>query len=113
MHFGADGFQKTSMRKVTANGTGKQIDLKDYPEWYKPEPPSAGAVPYALRIPFRRPENLRVVDVSELAKRLHKALTKSGGMDKNAPFASFASAEFGVQMTKSPGEVRIKVSDKP
>lgn len=113
MHFGADGFQKTSMRKVTANGTGKQIDLKDYPEWYKPEPPSAGAVPYALRIPFRGPENLRVVDVSELAKRLHKALTKSGGMDKNAPFASFASAEFGVQMTKSPGEVRIKVSDKP
>jgi hypothetical protein len=93
MHFGADGFPKLSVKNVTKNAPGEQIKL--------------GA---ALEIAFRGDEGLRVVDVPELANRLHKKLTESGGMDKNA---SFTSAEFGVQMTESPGRVEIAVGNKP
>jgi hypothetical protein len=96
MHFGADGFQKLSVKNVTKNAPGEQIKL--------------GA---ALEIPFRGDKSLRVVDVPELANRLHKELTEYGGMDKNAPLASLTSAEFGVQMTESPGRVEITVGNKP
>jgi hypothetical protein len=96
MHFGADGFQKLSVKNVTKNAPGEQIKLSP-----------------AVKIPFRGNEALRVVDVPELASRLHKKLTESGGMDKNAPMASFTSAEFGVQMTESPGRVEISVGNKP
>jgi hypothetical protein len=53
----------------------------------------------------------RVVDVLELAKRLHAALIKKDGM--KGPLASFTSAEFAVQMTDSPGRVQIKVGNQP
>jgi hypothetical protein len=96
MHFGADGFHKLSVKNVTKNAPGEQIKLGT-----------------AVKIPFRGDEGLRVVDVPELANRLHKKLTQSGGMDKNAPLASFTSAEFGVQMTESPGRVEITVGNKP
>lgn len=106
MHFGADGFQKTSLRNVTrpplhvpAKDPGKQIDLN------KLDPPAK------VEIPFRRDrdKDLRVVNVRKLATHLHAALTNNGGMDKNAPFASFTSAEFAVQMTESPGRAKITV----
>src|SRR5689334_8173661 len=106
MHFGADGFQKISLRNVTARDPGGQIVLKGSE---------------IVKIPFRGDEatrfspeckGLRVVDVPELAKLLHDALTKNGGMDK-APSMSFTSAEFGVQMTESPGRVEIKVGNEP
>jgi hypothetical protein len=100
MHFGADGFQKSSLRNVTAKDPGRQIGLKE-------------GLKESVKIPFRGDEGLRVVDVPELANRLHKELTKYGGMDKNAPLASFTSAEFGVQMTESPGRVEITVGNKP
>ena len=106
MHFGADGFQKISLRNVTAKDPGRQIVLK------------GGEI---VKIPFRGDEaarfgpeckGRRVVDVPELAKLLHEALTKNGGMDK-APSVSFTSAEFAVQMTESPGRVEIKVGNEP
>jgi hypothetical protein len=104
MHFGAGGFEKTSLRKVTKENAGKQINLiKDYG-------PGAGARPsrvepkhHELKVPFRKPEALGVVDVTELKKLLHQALKDSDGTDK------FTSAEFAVQMTESPGQLTITV----
>ncbi len=99
MHFGADGFQKMSLRNVTAKDTGDQITLK------------SGE---SVKVPFRGDQTARfgpeykgsrVVDVPELARLLHEALTKNGGMHK----APFTSAEFAVQMTESPGRVVIEV----
>jgi hypothetical protein len=99
MHFGADGFQKMSLRNVTAKDTGGQITLK------------SGE---SVKLPFRGdqaarfgPEykDSRVVDVPELARLFHDALTKNGGMHS----APFTSAEFAVQMTESPGRVVIEV----
>jgi hypothetical protein len=106
MHFGADGFQKTSLRKTTTQDPGGQIALKGND---------------VVQIPFRGEETTRfgtehkgqrVVDVQELANFFHEALTNKGGMDKS-PLASFTSAEFAVQMTDSPGRVEIKVGNKP
>jgi hypothetical protein len=54
---------------------------------------------------------MRVLDVPELAKRLHAALTKKDGM--KGPLTSFTSAEFAVQMTESPGRVEITVGNHP
>jgi hypothetical protein len=106
MHFGADGFQKIGLRNVTAKNPGVQITLKGSE---------------IVKIPFRGDEaarfgpeckGRRVVDLPELAKLLHEALTKNDGMDKG-PLLSFTSAEFGVQMTESPGRVEIKVGNEP
>ena len=90
MHFGADGFQKIRLKNVTAKDPGGQIDLKNE----------------IVKIPFRTDETTRAVDIPELAKRLHEALKKNDGI---APSSPFTSAEFGVQMTESPGRVEIKV----
>jgi hypothetical protein len=104
MHFGADGFQKRMVRNVTATKPGAQIELKGD----------------EITIPFRannaaptgpQYDGGRVVDVLELAKRLHAALIKKDGM--KGPLASFTSAEFAVQMTDSPGRVQIKVGNQP
>jgi len=84
MHFGADGFKKKHLRKLTKEGLGEQVELQP-----------------AKKVPFRGPEDLRVVDVTALTKLLH------------SPLDSFTSAEFAVQMTESPGRVEIKVGDKP
>jgi hypothetical protein len=107
MHFGADGFQKLSLRKVTENDPGGQIELKRQED--------------IVKIPFRGDDGTRfgaewkgrrVVDVPELAKLLHEALTKNGGMD-NTPQMPFTSAEYAVQMTESPGRVEIMVGKQP
>jgi hypothetical protein len=104
MHFGADGFQKNMLRNVTATAPGAQIDLKG----------DEIAVPFrgqeAARF-GREFEGMRVLDVPELAKRLHAALTKKDGM--KGPLTSFTSAEFAVQMTESPGRVEITVGNHP
>jgi hypothetical protein len=97
MHFGADGFQKIGLRNMTTGNPGEQIVLKESE---------------TVKVPFRRGETTRVVDVPELAKLLHDSLMNNGGMDK-APLTSFTSAEFAVQMTESPGRVEIKVGIKP
>jgi hypothetical protein len=108
MHFGADGSQKTSLRKVTEKNAGEQINLtKDYGTWDKPRPSGGGENHHALKVPFRKPEGLGVVDVTELTKLLHQALRDSpGSMDKPL---TFTSAEFGLEMTESPGRVTITV----
>jgi hypothetical protein len=100
MHFGATvvvaGSKYTrGLRKVTADKPGDQIQVPKIP------------------VPLRGNPSLRVVDVAELAKSLYQELVKAGGMDKNAPFTSFTSAEFGVQMVESPGCVVITVGDTP
>jgi hypothetical protein len=107
MHFGADGFQKISLRNVTAKNPGDpgaQIVLQGSE---------------IVKIPFRGDDaarfgsewkGRRVVDLPQLAKLLHEALTNKGGM---APSTSFTSAEFGVQMTESPGRVEITVGNEP
>jgi len=108
MHFGASGFEKTFVRKVTAKESaqakepGERIELNEV----DPSLPN-------VKVPFREGNGLQVVEVVKLAQRLHSALTKSGAMDASAPWTSFTSAVFGVQMTESPGRVTIEVSKRP
>ena len=110
MHFGASGFRKALVRKITAKDSvlagepGEQIELGGNA--------SKKQIP-AVEVPFRGDMDLHVIDVSELAKRLHAALTLSGAMAADAPWASFTSAEFGAQMTESPGRVEIQVRSRP
>lgn len=106
MHFGASEFEKTMVRNVTAIDPGAQKDLKDYPTWHLPRPPYPGPTPHALKIPFRGSKDFRVVNVKELAELFYDALTGTSSIDHGAPITS---AEFGVQMTDSPGRVTITV----
>ena len=107
MHFGADGLQKISLRNVTETDPGGQIELKRKED--------------IVKIPFRGDDSSRfgaeckgrkVIDVPALAKLLHEALTKNGGIDNASP-TPFTSAEYGVQMTESPGRVEIMVRKEP
>ena len=104
--FGASEFEKTMVRNVTAIDPGAQKDLKDYPTWHLPRPPYPGPTPHALKIPFRGSKDFRVVNVKELAELFYDALTGTSSIDHGAPITS---AEFGVQMTDSPGRVTITV----
>ena len=107
MHFGADRFQKISLRNVTAERLpGRQIVLK------------GGEI---VKIPFRGDEaarfgpeckGRRVVDVPELAKLLPRG-THEKRRNGRTLTVSFTSAEFAVQMTESPGPVEIKVGTRP
>ena len=106
MYFGADGFQKLSLRNVTMNDPGRQIELKRKED--------------VVKVPFRGDDGTRfgaeykgrrVVDVPELAKLLHEALTKNGGRE-STPVMPFTSAEYAVQMTESPGQVEIMVGNQ-
>jgi hypothetical protein len=103
MHFGATmhggkyekGILRSVIKMKDSNGKAKepgdQIELKHSPV----------VVPVSSR---------RVVEVDKLAGSLHEHLTKpNGGMVPGAPLASFTSAEFGVQMTESPGRVTIEM----
>jgi hypothetical protein len=101
LHFGADGLCKASLRSVMPTNPGRKIDIKD----------KTGIK--QVDMPFRGDKSLQVVDVVKLAQHLHTALTQSNGMDQDAPFTMFTSAEFAVQMTESPGRVEIEVSKKP
>jgi len=103
MHFGATmhggflekGILRSVIKMKDSNGKAKepgdQIELKHSPV----------VVPVSSR---------RVVEVDKLAGSLHEHLTKpNGGMVPRSPLASFTSAEFGVQMTESPGRVTIEM----
>ena len=76
-------------------------------------PHAADAVPRVLRarrlplafIPLREPR-ARVVDVASLAKQIEQTL-KSPGVLAMTPAEAFTSAEFGLEMTESPGRVVI------
>jgi hypothetical protein len=64
-----------------------------------------------IEIPLLQQKLQRVVDVAKLARRIYKKL-KGNGMANDEPFHKFTSAEFGVQMTESPGRVTIAVRAK-
>jgi DNA uptake protein ComE-like DNA-binding protein len=99
MHFGADEKKKTILRRVKKPNPGKQIKLE---------------ISKVVKIPFRGvdqgdSDGLRVVNVPKLARRLYKGLKDHDGITHDPPLTS---AEFAVQMTKSPGRAVIIVGDK-
>lgn len=97
MHFGADGFKKFSLRNVTE--TAKEVG-----EQIKPKKP--------VEIPFRGIQGLRVIEVKKLAELLWTALNEPPANSPGGPPESVSAAEFGVQMTESPGRVVISVGDR-
>jgi len=104
MHFGADNNTKTLLRNVKTPASGK--------------PKPGATVKDVVKIPFRgNDENSRVINVHELADSLQEGLKKHNWMtpkqfkdeDGKIRELPLTSAEFAVQMTKSPGRVTITV----
>ena len=91
MHFGADNYKKTILRDMKEAEPGAPFNLNDE-EVVKD---------------LLRDENSRVVNVEKLADSLRGLLNKHDLRTTKAE--PLTSAEFGVQMTRSPGRVTITV----
>ncbi|MBZ5555972.1 MAG: hypothetical protein LAO77_01725 [Acidobacteriia bacterium] len=93
MHFGAatreTGYYKRNLRRLIS--PAQAVDQLD---------PAR-----EISIPLREPR-ARVVDVASLAKQIEQTL-KSPGVLAMTPAEAFTSAEFGLEMTESPGRVVI------
>jgi hypothetical protein len=98
LHFGAsaagnNAYQKIRLRKVfPAGASGDDIDKSVVP---------------ATDVPMRDGVR-RVVDIQGLAKLMQTSLNKVKAIDGTAQ-GRFTSAEFGVQMVESPGQVVFAV----
>jgi hypothetical protein len=138
MHFGAtvDGgkyrkwiLRNVRERKITGKEPGEQINLTGLGSdqlkkemgarvGLKTDDANSGSgtdltksLSQTIEIPLLQQKLQRVVDVAKLARRIYKKL-KGNGMANDEPFHKFTSAEFGVQMTESPGRVTIVVRAK-
>jgi hypothetical protein len=104
MHFGATlnagKYEKKILRSVIKMSDGKKPGAQLHLVVKDPKTQKMGSPIY---VPV---SEKRVVKVNELAKELHERLKDEHGMD---PKKEFTSAEFGVQMTESPGQFLINV----
>ncbi len=105
MHFGATmhggKYEKGILRSVVKMADGKEPG--DQIELMAKDPTTGKEKHSPINVPV---SPSRVVQVAELAKDyLHEELESRGGM----AMGDFTSAEFGVQMTESPGQVTIEM----
>jgi len=94
MHFGAavegPGFTRLRLRRLDKSDPGASLDEKSKTD-----------------IPLREPAVARVVNVSVLEQKLRKKLDDLKARDAGS---QLTSAEFGVQMVESPGQVVFDVA---